>query len=196
MYVYRIIGLWMWKSIPKQSSYIWYKWSWKVQSLWTWMWEFGFLFSFTDLAEMFKVKWCIVLILLCGWFSPNMYKSISLHNGHLVHVSVIYPTLRSFLCFGKHLKPFCSQYWRDYCKPLALDQYFLHYPTWVFDWYSWWNGVLGWKKVKRPCCIILTLFLSWYFCNWHNGLQSKKPKIKALIYWLSWDISQITTDHL
>lgn len=67
----------------------------------------------------------------------------------------------------------------------------------------WWKFSVKWcseemqcaglKKIEKAPLYNMILFL--IFLSLHNELQSKKPKIKALIYWLSWDTSYITTDH-
>lgn len=50
---------------------------------------------------------------------------------------------------------------------------------------------LGWKKQKTPRCIIPFLF----YCHLHSELQSRKPKMRALMcFFPVWDNSQITTD--
>lgn len=166
-----------------------------------WQWTWRLMFKLTNLtclrSNHVSCKFCFVVDFPLTCLSQALCTMANLYM-----FSVIYHTLKCFFFMfqsGEHLKPFSSQYWRDYCLPLVLDLY-LTLPnmgcTLVFEGSPWdffffvlffdpgpeemqWVGL---KEYKMPSCIIGSLFI----CHLYNELQSMNSKIKILMLWFLW----------
>lgn len=167
-----------------------------------WQWTWRLMFKLTNLtclrSNHVSCKFCFVVDFLLTCLSQALCTMANLYM-----FSVIYHTLKCFFFMfqsGEHLKPFSSQYWRDYCLPLVLDLY-LTLPnmgcTFVFDGSLWgfcfciWF-VLFFDPGPEEIIYIYTMsFKAWTQRSrfWCFGLFESICVIYLRCF-------QITTDHL
>lgn len=199
--------LWMWNSIPEQSSYMSMVFESSVfvnmnMSYWQWT---QLLFRFINRAEVFKIHSCITWILFCGRLSTNVSKSGSLHNGHLVHV--LCNILLWNEVFGskwKHLNPFCRQYWRyngsvfrtlpNMGRTPVFDGSPWEIFLFFFFWAWIWSDAMIWAERNVNALFVLLSLILLPFTQWASKQKTKDKGFDGFFEsdCVRW---QITVDH-